>query len=339
MAKSEPKTEDREVTKETTEQRAEGTIIIVALHPSKFYTLEFLEWNLERVSQKGTHHVLFIEDCDLTRHLKDTVDVRLTPEKCAELLVKLEEIYSLSYVSRIVLEDAFALTWSGARNSRNREYGRNWAIEKGYDSIFFLDSDVIPVDADIVLSLLDFNYEGMQTGIYNTRDVPIVQLPSGDTDELTLNSLYGAYCDRFGFGCMLVGENIFTEVEFADPMELQNSGQLEGEDYRYCDDVKLAGFQPTHMNLQQVCWHVGESGTGTLPVFDFSEPVHRVRYVDSHGIVTNQHGQWVSRQWRYDLTKEQIAGLGPGYESTLFYQCGIRTERLNTILAEIADGG
>lgn len=124
------------------------------------------------------------------------------------------------------------------RLMKAREKIRSYAVAKGYDYLFFLDSDTIPVLLDSIQLLVNQD-KSVVSGLYCYKGTaqPVV------LDLQTVTNVSIKYCEElmmqnvsvrvwgFGFGCVLIHKDVFSKV----PFRYSDKKENWTEDFVYCE--------------------------------------------------------------------------------------------------------
>jgi GT2 family glycosyltransferase len=136
------------------------------------------------------------------------------------------------------------------RVTSGRKIVREYAINKGYDHVWFVDTDVVPPEDALSklisrnkhivagLCLVSTNIEGSQ------KVTPNIYLSDKDeqcikplnTHEVMNNDLIEISCA--GFGCVLLSRDAFSNVPIR-----YFEGNMAGEDMAFFTDAKEKGFK------------------------------------------------------------------------------------------------
>ena len=148
------------------------------------------------------------------------------------------------------------------RISRSRELLRAFAIGRGYDYIFWLDSDTIPMKLDAITKLMKWDV-GMVSGLYcykNSKQ-PIV-IDKDTRTNMTLKKIEACAKNNelvevlgFGFGCVLVKREVFEKVVF----DYTYMREAWTDDFQYCEYMDKAGIK-RYFDPWVVCKHLHRSG-------------------------------------------------------------------------------
>lgn len=143
------------------------------------------------------------------------------------------------------------------RISDSREILRNFAIDHGFDYIFFLDTDTIPVTLDAIPRLMAHN-KGMVSGLYfykNTKQ-PIV-IDKDTHTNLTLKKIQELTEKKeilevsgFGFGVVLIRRDVFEKIAF----DYNFMKEYWTDDFQYCEYMEKAGIK-RYFDPWVVCKH------------------------------------------------------------------------------------
>ena len=124
----------------------------------------------------------------------------------------------------------------------------NYAIDNGYDYVFFVDDDTI-IYKETLLDLLKHKHEAdLITGIYPIRSKPHLACVYVLTDDgryapiADLGNLDPKEIDGCGMGCALIKVD---KTMPADPfnMIVKEGGNLLGEDFSFCERYKANGHK------------------------------------------------------------------------------------------------
>ena len=139
---------------------------------------------------------------------------------------------------------------------------REYFLDKNYDYLFFLDTDVI-VPKDIFQKLLECNAD-IATGvylcnqqikdkriilpaIYKFHDEGKVKIPP--IEEMTGEKIFEiAVC---GMGCCLIKRDVLNKIKFRQ----FTSSTEDGEDVAFCIDARKNGFK-VKVNTAAKCKHI-----------------------------------------------------------------------------------
>jgi hypothetical protein len=139
-----------------------------------------------------------------------------------------------------------------------RESLRQYALNNGYDKIFFLDTDTIPLAKDTIQKLID-SKEPAISGLYFYKEssVPVAVSRKRATNP-TLEDLReavetGTFIDTviFGLGCALIDRTVFEKI----PFDFAYFGKEKGEDYGYCFAMEQLGIN-RYLDPKLVCLHL-----------------------------------------------------------------------------------
>jgi predicted RNA-binding Zn-ribbon protein involved in translation (DUF1610 family) len=140
----------------------------------------------------------------------------------------------------------------------SRERIRQYAVEHGFDAIFWLDSDTIPLKNNIISELLKHDKEAV-SGLYFYKDshVPLA-LDYATGVNFTLDKLKEGYeekkllkCASVGYGCVLhQGRAIY------EPFNPDNFGQhSESDDIGHCVALGKRGVE-IWLDTSLICKHL-----------------------------------------------------------------------------------
>ena len=136
------------------------------------------------------------------------------------------------------------------RVTRGRNIIRDYALSKGYDHVWFVDTDVIPPshalselmsagkDINAGLCLMSTNVDGSMKAMPNAykfdeKTNMLTPLTLGELDED-----YPTETSAIGFGCVLLSSKVLSELKFRYFEE-----SMAGEDIAFCTDAKEKGFR------------------------------------------------------------------------------------------------
>jgi hypothetical protein len=150
------------------------------------------------------------------------------------------------------------------------------ALGAGFQSVLFLDDDVIP-PGDVYSRLARHNQD-IVSGLYYRRHDPICPVamtldPQGQAQWVTSwtppNSLLEV--DLVGAGCLLIHRRVLErtprpwfewEIGKGDPSTQKDRGRgAMSEDFAFCMNAKRAGFK-VHLDTSIRCDHVGLGQSG-----------------------------------------------------------------------------
>ena len=155
---------------------------------------------------------------------------------------------------------------------QNRQVIIDRALQKKYDHVFFLDTDVLPPE-DVITRLVE-EKKDIITGVYlglmkvqgRIRVAPVMYDFSQKKDyfkPLPLNAVFDdgvkeiAAC---GFGCVLIARHVLEKVTLRYNKELGS-----GEDIPFCRDAReLQGFK-TFMDTSLKCTHMQKDRDLNIP--------------------------------------------------------------------------
>jgi hypothetical protein len=150
-----------------------------------------------------------------------------------------------------------------------RESLRQYALNNGYDKIFFLDTDTIPLARDTIQKLID-SKEPSISGLYFYKEssVPVAVSRKRKTNP-TLEDLREAVEDNklidvmiFGLGCALIDRSVFEKI----PFDFAYFGKEKGEDYGYCyamEQLKISRY----LDPKLVCLHLKDKQAKSSQTF------------------------------------------------------------------------
>jgi hypothetical protein len=133
-----------------------------------------------------------------------------------------------------------------AKITYSREMIRRYAVEKGFDYIFFLDTDTIPARADAI-SLLMEKKKDVISGLYfykNTKQPVVIDALTNTNISLDICqslALKQEICEvwGFGFGCLLISRKAFCDIVF----DYGLFGEERTDDFGYCHALEQAGIK------------------------------------------------------------------------------------------------
>ena len=139
-----------------------------------------------------------------------------------------------------------------------REMIRRYAVEKEFDYIFFLDTDTIPVQTNIIERLIAWNKE-VVSGVYfykGTRQPVIID--RWTHTNVTLDMLEHHVNKRellevwgFGFGCVLFHKVIFSVAKF----DYDLFGEERTDDFGYVHIIEQLGVK-RWLDSSILCQHL-----------------------------------------------------------------------------------
>lgn len=145
----------------------------------------------------------------------------------------------------------------------NRQKIIDRVLERNYDYLLFLDTDIIPPE-DVIIRLLSHK-KYIVTGVYpglmkiqgKVRIAPVIYEFSQKKDYFKPIAINAVLDDEFkeiaacGFGCVLISKRVLEKVRLRYNKELGS-----GEDIPFCRDAReLCGFQ-TFVDTSIKCTHV-----------------------------------------------------------------------------------
>lgn len=136
------------------------------------------------------------------------------------------------------------------------------AIDKGYDYVFMVDSDVV-LPEDALVKLLSDNKK-IVFGIYPRKYEDTVECirihPTIPWDIFTVEE--SRFDDTIevkacGFGCALIDTSVFSHINYPFfKYEDFGNGDILSEDFYFCERARAAGF-PIYANFSVKCKHKG----------------------------------------------------------------------------------
>jgi hypothetical protein len=140
----------------------------------------------------------------------------------------------------------------------SREKIRRFAVENGYDYIFFLDTDTIPVHLNVIQRLIAWNQQ-VVSGVYfykGTRQPVIID--RWTHTNITLEMLEEAANKGellevwgFGFGCVLFRKDIFSVAKF----DYDLFGEERTDDFGYVHVIEQLGVK-RWLDSSILCQHL-----------------------------------------------------------------------------------
>jgi hypothetical protein len=156
-------------------------------------------------------------------------------KKKVDLLEKVEINKKKLIIRRIDFNEYYT---TKIKISLSREKLRDLAIYEGYDYIFWLDSDTIPVTLNAIPLLLNSKQDCV-SGLYfykNSSQPIVIDETTGTNMDLgkikTLaenNHMMKVW--GFGFGCVLISKNVFSRIPFDYTFMKENWT----DDFQYCE--------------------------------------------------------------------------------------------------------
>jgi glycosyltransferase involved in cell wall biosynthesis len=148
----------------------------------------------------------------------------------------------------IVTKGEPELDHSIKRITTGRNIARDYALSKGYDFLWFVDTDILPPkhalskliaggkDVNAGLCLISMNVDGNSKVLPNAYklDSAKMLIPLSFNDVQNNDSIE---VSSAGFGCVLVSKNVLSEIAFR---YFENS--MAGEDIAFFSDAKEKGF-------------------------------------------------------------------------------------------------
>jgi len=141
-----------------------------------------------------------------------------------------------------------------------REKIRLYAVSNGYDAIFWMDTDTIPMKPDAIEQLMSWNEESV-SGVYFYKESKVpVALDKNTFTNFTLDVLEKAFSENkliesfgHGYGCLLhTGKAIHEPFVYI--------GEHLSEDFGHCDALRKRGVR-LWVYPKIVSRHLGKSGT------------------------------------------------------------------------------
>lgn len=128
----------------------------------------------------------------------------------------------------------------------SREMIRRYAVEKGFDYIFFLDTDTIPHHKDAIQLLLD-REKDVISGLYfykNTKQPVVIDAETNTNISLSkcedlVNKKEICEVWGFGFGCLLLSRRAFENNAF----DYDLFGEERSDDFGYCHVLEQSGIK------------------------------------------------------------------------------------------------
>ena len=147
-----------------------------------------------------------------------------------------------------------------------REKIRRYAIESGYDHIFWLDSDTIPANRDAIQQLMNWNKESV-SGLYYYKHSSVPVIIDKDTHtNMSQEKIVQAASDKMlldiwgsGYGCLLhSGRAMTTAFDYA------LFGEERTDDFGHCHALEQEGVL-RYFDPFVLCKHF-DSGDNTLKI-------------------------------------------------------------------------
>jgi len=139
-----------------------------------------------------------------------------------------------------------------------REKLRRYAVEHGYDYLFFLDTDTIPAHRNIIQRLINWN-KSVVSGLYFYKSSKVTVAIDKDTNtNVTIDKCDEAVKRRelievwgFGFGCLLLSREVFSSVIF----DYDLFGENFTDDFGYCHALEQKGIK-RWLDPYVICKHL-----------------------------------------------------------------------------------
>jgi len=142
-----------------------------------------------------------------------------------------------------------------------RETLRQYAIDNGFDKIFWLDTDTIPKNLQSIEILAKSNLDAISGLYFYKKTTKPVAVSKSTGTNFTIKEIEDAINDRklleaglFGLGCALIDRKVFLKV----PFEYSEFGTEVSDDYGFCyamDKLKI----PRYVNPAIFCYHLGKA--------------------------------------------------------------------------------
>jgi len=167
-----------------------------------------------------------------------------TPES-ARAKAELMKVVEINHRPLIVLVEDSPIKSIIEIITLSRERIRQYAVKGGYDFIFWLDTDTIPHNLGTIKTLLSWE-KPFVSGLYfyKRTKVPVAVNEKTGTN-FTIEELETASAERkpilvwgVGLGCCLMAREVFERFAF----DFTKYGDRVGEDFMYCEQAKLAGY-------------------------------------------------------------------------------------------------
>jgi len=139
----------------------------------------------------------------------------------------------------------------------SREMIRRYAVDQGFDYIFFLDTDTVPFHKDAIQKLIDRDKDVI-SGLYfykNTKQPVIIDAETNTNISLEkcedlvekkeICEVWG-----FGFGCLLLSRRAFETNEF----DYGLFGDERSDDFGYCHVLEQKGIR-RYFDPEVICKH------------------------------------------------------------------------------------
>ena len=218
-------------------------------------------------------------------------------------------------------------TFRFARIARMREAARRYCLAGEWTHLFFLDADVVP-PTDTIPRLLAHGAP-VACGIYFVRDhVPPLVAVDGVLAEMAnagrLQSDLVWTAPAAAMGCMLIERSILERTPFRDRAAFILQPE-PGEDYCWCYDAGRA----VRVDARIRCWHVG--GSGRASRLTASDQAVTAMWLGPGETLRTQHGEWQKNVPRADLSTEEMAKLGPGFNVGRSWAIGVEFRQVGAL--------
>lgn len=163
----------------------------------------------------------------------------------------------------------------------SREILRQFAIEKGFDYLLFLDSDTIPLTMDAIERLISWEKEAV-SGVYFYKfsSQPVV-IDRDTATNISLEKLKEGYEGNkltevwgFGFGILLLDVKALTDCAF----DYKVFGEERSDDFGYCHVLENKGIK-RWCDARVICKHLSDESKPNLknitPI-DFNDKMHYI---------------------------------------------------------------
>lgn len=194
------------------------------------------------------HWFEWIANCDYENF---DVCICVNGSASKELLEKLEQVEITTKFDRLIRIKTLELKNSDKLSviqkiTYSREKIRRFAVENGYDYIFFLDTDTIPVQTNVIERLIAWNKE-VVSGVYfykGTRQPVIIDRWTHTNitlDMLEHHANKGELLEvwGFGFGCVLFHKDVFSVAKF----DYDLFGEERTDDFGYIHVIENLGIK------------------------------------------------------------------------------------------------
>jgi hypothetical protein len=140
-----------------------------------------------------------------------------------------------------------------------REIILDYALNSGYDYIFFMDTDTIPHFRDAIQLLLDQNKDFI-SGLYFYKNSRVPIAISKDTSKnFSLKELKELVDNKrvvetwgVGYGCALLSKKCFSI-----PINYEEFKETKSDDFAHCDNLTAAGIT-LYFFPYVSCMHLGD---------------------------------------------------------------------------------